>query len=118
MAARPTTVVGVVLGLVVAALAGFAVGRSIDEDAGSDDCRALVAEQTIAKGVEADEIIESGLAAESTLPCNLEPDSSLTELADLEGRIALVDIPAGSVLVRESLAYAGAINTRVSDTSD
>lgn len=103
MSSRRTLILigAIVLG-VVAALLLFNYVRGI-EDRANDNARRVdvyVADRDIPRGVPGETAADDGSIDQSQIPQEFRPASAVTTTDELQGKVALFDIPASSVIVR------------------
>ena len=102
MTARRTMilVVALVIGL-IAAVALYSYMTSVEARAyeGAELVEVYVVKKEIARGTLGDDAIGSELIASDEMPQEYRPDSALTDLTPIRGKVAITDLKAGQVVV-------------------
>ncbi|MBW3650509.1 MAG: Flp pilus assembly protein CpaB [Actinobacteria bacterium] len=104
MGTRRTTTV--IVAVVLGAVASFTLYRYVQgiEDQVYAEARrveVVVATVEIPKGTTGDEAIAAGLAVK-LMPAEFRPESAITDVESVSGKVAAVGVPAGSVVVEDS----------------
>ena len=102
MTARRTMilVVALVIGL-IAAVALYSYMTSVEARAyeGAELVEVFVVKKEIARGTLGDDAIGNELVAADEMPQEYRPDSALTDLTPIRGKVAITDLKAGQVVV-------------------
>ena len=102
MTARRTMilVVAMVIGL-IAAVALYSYMTSVEARAyeGAELVEVFVVKKEIARGTLGDDAIGNEMIAADEMPQEYRPDSALTDLTPIRGKVAITDLKAGQVVV-------------------
>lgn len=105
MIKNKTTIAGAALGIVGAGLLALFVAQSGGSAQAEATVTALVVEEDLAPGMDADEV--GARVREDDVPASVAPQSRITDLAELDGRKVVRAVGAGEILTASQFAGAG-----------
>jgi Flp pilus assembly protein CpaB len=105
-----------VAAIAIGAIAAFALQnyvKGVEDRAKPNPVEALVMTQTVDRGT--DGSAAKAVIAKKTIPAEFLPDTAIRDLKEIEGKVAVANLPANQVLVQGMFVQAEVLNTTFRD---